>query len=326
MNSGPETSESPAVSHEAAAWESVRPGWRQLYGDFHQQGVSIEEHDFRATKTLDWASSFHPESIEVCLNLAGRGEVMAGRQRADFSERTVGHYAMVKRKLSGTRREGDRHQFVTVEMSRPFVLQNIHGNEETLLPSVRSFMEGRPNGAVGTVIPLSSALEALIVGLRNPPVNLSARAIWYQAKVLELVAQLFFDTAGPELFCSRQKRMARERTEAIMILLRNRLQDPPTLDELSKQIGCSPFHLSRNFSEQTGMTIPQYLRQVRMERAAELLRSGSYNVTEVAFTVGYSSLGHFSKSFCEVIGCCPSLYPHALPVLGKARPVNVPKV
>jgi AraC-like DNA-binding protein len=34
-------------------------------------------------------------------------------------------------------------------------------------------------------------------------------------------------------------------------------------------------------------------------------------VTEAAFAVGYSSLGHFSKSFCEVIGCCPTLYPHA---------------
>ncbi|MGC3991367.1 MAG: AraC family transcriptional regulator [Chthoniobacteraceae bacterium] len=326
MNSGAETPDTPAVSHEAAAWESVRPGWRQLYGDFHNQGVSIEEHDFRATKTLDWASSFHPESIEVCLNLAGRGEVIAGKQRADFTERTVGHYAMVKRKLSGSRWEGDRHQFVTVELSRAFVLQNFHGSEEKLLPSVQSFMEGRPNGAVSPVISLSSAHEALIVGLRNPPVNMSARTIWYQAKVLELISQLFFDTAGPELFCSRQKRMARERTEAVMILLRNRLQDPPTLNELAKQIGCSPFHLSRNFSEQNGMTIPQYLRQVRMERAAELLRSGSYNVTEVAFTVGYSSLGHFSKSFCEEIGCCPSLYPQALSVLGKGKPVNVPKV
>ena len=59
------------------------------------------------------------------------------------------------------------------------------------------------------------------------------------------------------------------------------------------------------------MTIPQFLRRVRMERAAELLRAGRHNVTEAAFAVGYSSLGHFSKSFCEVMGCCPTLYPQA---------------
>ena len=48
-----------------------------------------------------------------------------------------------------------------------------------------------------------------------------------------------------------------------------------------------------------------------MEKAATLLQAGSHNVTEAAFAVGYSSLGHFSKNFCEVMGCCPTLYPQA---------------
>ncbi|PYJ87575.1 MAG: AraC family transcriptional regulator, partial [Verrucomicrobia bacterium] len=53
----------------------------------------------------------------------------------------------------------------------------------------------------------------------------------------------------------------------------------------------------------------------RMERAAELLRSGRYNVTEAATEVGYASLSHFSKAFCETIGCCPVLYPMAKNVI-----------
>ena len=47
-----------------------------------------------------------------------------------------------------------------------------------------------------------------------------------------------------------------------------------------------------------------------MERAAELLQSGKYNVTEAAMAVGYSSLSHFSQSFCQTMGCCPGLYPN----------------
>ena len=50
-------------------------------------------------------------------------------------------------------------------------------------------------------------------------------------------------------------------------------------------------------------------------RAAELLRTGRYNVTEAATEVGYSSLSHFSKAFCETIGCCPVLYPAAKNVI-----------
>ena len=81
------------------------------------------------------------------------------------------------------------------------------------------------------------------------------------------------------------------------------------LEEIGREAGCSPFHLSRIFSAETGATIPQYIRRLRMERAAALLQSGKHNVTEAALEVGYSSLSHFSQSFCQEMGCCPGLYP-----------------
>ena len=46
-----------------------------------------------------------------------------------------------------------------------------------------------------------------------------------------------------------------------------------------------------------------------MDKAAELLRLGELNVTEVALEVGYSSPSHFSQTFHETFGCCPGLYP-----------------
>ena len=67
------------------------------------------------------------------------------------------------------------------------------------------------------------------------------------------------------------------------------------------------------------MTIPQYVRQIRMERAAELLLAGRHNVTEAAMEVGYSSLSHFSKAFCTTIGCCPVLFPKATALVEKFK-------
>ena len=43
------------------------------------------------------------------------------------------------------------------------------------------------------------------------------------------------------------------------------------------------------------MSIPQYVRKLRMQRAAELLRSGRFNVTEAAMEVGYSSLSQLRR-------------------------------
>jgi AraC-like DNA-binding protein len=157
--------------------------------------------------------------------------------------------------------------------------------------------------------------RSAVASLSEPPVTKAAQVLWYQAKALELTAQLFFAPKNPEFFCMRQKRLARERVERVREILTRDLANPPTLEMLGQEVGCSPFYLSRIFSREVGHTIPQYLRNVRMERAAELLRTGRYNVTEAATEVGYSSLSHFSKAFCETIGCCPVLYPAAKNVL-----------
>jgi AraC-like DNA-binding protein len=45
-----------------------------------------------------------------------------------------------------------------------------------------------------------------------------------------------------------------------------------------------------------------------MEKAGQLLLTGRYNVSEVAIEVGYNSLSHFSRAFCQTMGVCPALY------------------
>lgn len=115
------------------------------------------------------------------------------------------------------------------------------------------------------------------------------------------------------MFCTRQHRVATERVNRTLAVLKRDLANPPSLEALSREVGCSPFYLSRTFSREMGRTIQSYLRQLRLDRAAELLRSGRYNVTETSLEVGYSSISHFSQVFHETFGCCPGLYPMATP-------------
>jgi AraC-like DNA-binding protein len=107
--------------------------------------------------------------------------------------------------------------------------------------------------------------------------------------------------------------------EAVLAILRRHLAQTPPLEQIAREVGCSPFYLSRTFSKETGQTIPQYVRQLRMEKAAGLLRTGRYNVTEVAMEVGYNSLSHFSQTFHQTYGCCPGLYPMAIPGAAEAK-------
>jgi AraC family transcriptional regulator len=299
---------------EQGAWRAVPRGWRQLYGDFGKLGLSVEWHDFQTPRALDWGRSFHPQSIEFCLNLSGRGAVQMAQTRSEFVPGTSGYYAIATEPLTASREANDHHRFVTLEFSRAHLQKQLAPHEGDLDPAMRSSVfDERPH--VSTPRPMTTEQRKVVASLTEPPVAKAAQILWYQSKALELMAHFLFQPKDPEFFCMRQKRVARDRVERTKELLARDLANPPTLEQLGTEVGCSPFYLSRIFSREVGLTIPQYLRNIRMERAAELLRSGRFNVTEAAIEVGYSSLSHFSKAFCETIGCCPVLYPAAKNVI-----------
>jgi AraC-like DNA-binding protein len=298
---------------EAVAWRTVPQGWRQLWGDFDRLGVALQWHDFRTERPLDWGQSFRPHSLEFCLNVAGRGAV---GDRADYVPSSAGYYAVADEPLSASRQARDHHQFVTVEFSNRRLQEQLADCEADLDPQMRAaIFPAKERSIVSSAQPMTSEQRQVVASLLAPPVSKPAQSLWYESKSLELMSHFLFAPKDPELFCMRQKRVARDRVERTKELLTRDLANPPTLETLGREVGCSPFYLSRSFSREVGLTIPQYLRKLRMERAAELLRSGHYNVTEAATEVGYASLSHFSKAFCETIGCCPVLYPMAKNVI-----------
>ena len=304
----------PAFS-ERSAWSQFGAGWSPLHGTVLGSGVSFEWHDFKTHNAFDWGQSFHPSTIEICLNLEGEGKINDGGTEAKFEPMTVGFYRQGQKPLSATREANQRHQFLTIEMSFEFLREHFEEFVTSLHPLVSEVMTGKPkDSVVASPIRLTSRHQQLLSSLRQAPVLALAQKVWYQAKALEAAAEFFFVAKDHhEMFCHRAKRLSTERVEKVIAMLLKDLSAPPTLEEIGRAVGCSAFHLSRTFSAATGRTIPQYLRQVRMERAAELLKSGKFNITETALEVGYSSLSHFSHAFHETFGCCPGLYPLKIP-------------
>jgi AraC-like DNA-binding protein len=322
LNAGPPSQKArrgPAPFTEAGAWRDVGKGWQPLYGSFQGAGYSIEWHDFFARREFDWAASFHPGCVELCLNLDGHGFVAGKNSRAEFAPGMAGFYHRGDEPLTAKRAAGEQHRFLTVEFSCPFLAKHLAGMESVLHPIARAAIENCPcEHVASSTVRLGAAQQQLISTLRQPPVYATAQPLWYQCKALELaVTFLLQPPPEKEMFCTRQQRVAQERVEQVIFLLKQNLASPPPLEELGKKIGCSHFYLSRIFSAQTGHTITQHLRQLRMERAAELLKAGDHNVTEVALEVGYSSLSHFSAAFHETFGSCPGLYPLKTPAQKK---------
>jgi AraC-like DNA-binding protein len=278
-------------------------------------GWSFEWHDFESVTRVEWGKSFHPQGLEVCLNLSGAGHIATRKDELDVRPESAVLYLSGETPLTAWREAGQRHQFLTAEFSVDFLRRNLPRGLGQVRPFVQRVLDAKKlTTAVDLSQPLTPRLRLLVSALRSPPVSGAARTMWFTAKVYEVAAELFFDhTAEETLFCTRQTHVAQERVEKAAALVRANLAEPLTLEELGQRVGCSPFYLSRTFTEQMGMTISQFLRQVRLERAADLLRSGKFNVTQAALEVGYSSVGHFSTAFHETFGCCPGLYPLQMP-------------
>src|SRR6202171_5759310 len=134
---------------EVDAWREVKDGWRPLYGDVDQFGVAVEWHDFRTVRSFDWGRSFHPRSLEFCLNLEGHGAVgTSGRSRSDYLPGNSGYYAVGDEPLMASRRANDHHQFATLEFSRAHLQKQFVQNEADLEAQIRRVIFGDKNETI----------------------------------------------------------------------------------------------------------------------------------------------------------------------------------
>jgi transcriptional regulator GlxA family with amidase domain len=88
-----------------------------------------------------------------------------------------------------------------------------------------------------------------------------------------------------------------------------------TLQSLARRIATSPRQLQRAFAEAGDTSFSDYLTDIRMNRAAELLETGR-PVHEVAHAVGYRQPGQFAKTFRRRHGASPSRAASGTPVAG----------
>ena len=77
-------------------------------------------------------------------------------------------------------------------------------------------------------------------------------------------------------------------------------------DHIGRRFGMSRVHLYRKLKALTGQSITEFVKAVRLEIALELVREGKYNVSEIAYRTGFSSVSHFSRSFKQAFGKSPS--------------------
>jgi len=92
-------------------------------------------------------------------------------------------------------------------------------------------------------------------------------------------------------------------------VIENNISDPDLdIERFASEIGASRMQLYRKIDALTNMTVKEFVRSIRLKRAAQLIVQKKLNISEVAYAVGFKDLSHFRKCFRQVFGMSATEY------------------
>ncbi|WP_062057224.1 AraC family transcriptional regulator [Aquimarina longa] len=157
---------------------------------------------------------------------------------------------------------------------------------------------------------ISPSMSVVLNQIMNYSLHKSIKLLYFKGKAYELLSLYFNRPEDADIeqcpFLVDEENVLKIRKAKEIIIAR--MAEPPTLQQLSKEIGLPLKKLKDGFKQIYGEPVYMFLFDYKMEVARQLLASGSYNVNEVGLKVGYSTASHFIAAFKKKFGTTPKKY------------------
>lgn len=157
---------------------------------------------------------------------------------------------------------------------------------------------------------VNPATAIVLSQIMNYSLHSSIKELYIKGKVYELIALYFNKSQDADIeqcpFLADEDNVRRIRKAKEIVI--ERMAEPPTLAELSKEIGLSLKKLKEGFKQIYGDSVYSFLFEHKMEYARKMLETGEHNVNEVGLKIGYSTASHFIAAFKKKYGTTPKKY------------------
>lgn len=157
---------------------------------------------------------------------------------------------------------------------------------------------------------ISPSMAIVLNQLINYNLNLSIKNLYFKGKAYELLSLFFNRSEDANIeqcpFLTDETNVIKIRKAKDIII--SNMAEPPSLQELSDEIGLNLKKLKEGFKQIYGDSVYSFLFDYKMEVARKLLEHGSFNVNEVGLKVGYSTSSHFIAAFKKKFGTTPKKY------------------
>jgi AraC-like DNA-binding protein len=158
---------------------------------------------------------------------------------------------------------------------------------------------------------ITTAMQIAVQQIVQCPFAGITQRLYLESKVWELMGLLLaqeMDQTRERAIAPRLKPDDIDRIHQAKEILLQRLDNPPSLLELARQVGLNDCTLKRGFREVFGKTAFGYLHDYRLEKARHLLGERRLNVSETARKVGFANRSYFAAAFKKKFGMNPKDY------------------
>jgi len=151
---------------------------------------------------------------------------------------------------------------------------------------------------------MTPEMHQIIDSLFNIEYEGKTKMMFFRSQITALLSHFFGQLAMNH--SNSMKSIDVKRLELAKEILSNNLENPPSLSELSKELGLNTTKLKKEFKEVFGLPVFKYLQNERLTTAHGLISKKKATVQEAAWHVGYDSLSSFSNAFAKKFGYRPS--------------------
>lgn len=249
----------------------------------------------------------HP--LELLVSCVSDSTIKSDRGKSNWESKLFGSGIACANTLFVKRMQ--RNHIVNVHFE-PHLLTKLFAESSGELPSeLRPLIKKDDFRTCFESKELPSEILILVQQILHCPYQGFTRKIYLQGKVFELMALQFETLKREEKRKNCKQKLKSEDMERIYHakdILLARWQNPPSLLELAREVGLNDYKLKIGFRQCFKTTVFGTLQDYRMEQARQLLTEGTFTVTGIARTVGYTNRSHFAAAFKRKYGVNPSVY------------------
>ncbi|MFS4469769.1 helix-turn-helix domain-containing protein [Maribacter sp. 2210JD10-5] len=182
--------------------------------------------------------------------------------------------------------------------------------EEGLSPLLKSYNKEFGNFHIGK---FNLEIGELIKSLENAKFAISVSTLLHFKGICHMVLakqleQFKDDMENSTMPVTSLLKQELEMISEISDFIRNYPEVQHRIDTISSKSGLSPSKLQLGFKFMHNMTLGEFIRDVRLKKGEHLLRTTDLNISEVVYSIGFTSRSYFCKIFKKKYGCNPKAY------------------